>query len=229
MSVELLERGAAALGPLVDQVAFVGGATIVLWITDPGAPAPRPTIDVDVVVVVATRNALHDFDEALRARGFRNDVDSGVICRWRHDEYGLILDAMPARGELLGFDNPWQTAAMPHAARRALPSGVEIRAVTPPYLLATKLAAFASRGHGDHLGSRDLEDVMLLVDGREELVGEVAHAGDDVREFIANEVGRLLDEPRFTDAVFGFLRADTASQARAESVVLPRLRLLALG
>jgi hypothetical protein len=42
MSIDLLERGAAALGLLVEQVAFVGGATIVLWITDPGAPAPWP-------------------------------------------------------------------------------------------------------------------------------------------------------------------------------------------
>jgi hypothetical protein len=59
VSIDLLERGAAALGPLVEQVAFVGGATIVLWITDPGAPTPRPTKDVDVVINVTTRAALH--------------------------------------------------------------------------------------------------------------------------------------------------------------------------
>lgn len=61
---------------------------------------------------------------------------------------------------------------MPHAARHTLPSGTQIRAITPPYLVATKLAAFISRGTGDHLGSRDLEDIILLVDGREKLVGE---------------------------------------------------------
>jgi hypothetical protein len=38
MSIDLLERAAGALGRLVEQVAFVGGATVVLWITDPGAP-----------------------------------------------------------------------------------------------------------------------------------------------------------------------------------------------
>jgi len=48
MSIDLLERGAAALGELVDEVVFVGGATIALWITDPAAPPPRPTKDVDV-------------------------------------------------------------------------------------------------------------------------------------------------------------------------------------
>lgn len=90
MSIDLLERGAAALGPLVEQVAFVGGATITLRITDPGAPALRPTKDVDVVVEVATRSALHEFEDELRGRGFRNDVDSRVICRWRHEADDLI-------------------------------------------------------------------------------------------------------------------------------------------
>lgn len=226
MSIDLLERGAAALGPLVEQVAFVGGATITLWITDPGAPAPRPTKDVDVVVEVVTRGELHAFEDRLRERGFRNDTESAVICRWRQDDHDLILDAMPVAGRLLGFENPWQAAAMPHVARRALPSGAEIRAVTPPYLVATKLSAFEGRGGGDHLASRDLEDIILLIDGREELVGDIAAAADDVRGFVANGIGDLLGQPRFVDAVFGFLRADMVSQSRAESVVLPRLQAL---
>jgi hypothetical protein len=45
---------------------FVGGATIALWITDPGAPAPRPTKDVDVVLEVSTRAGLHAFEQRLR-------------------------------------------------------------------------------------------------------------------------------------------------------------------
>lgn len=36
MSVDLLELGHSALGELVAEVVFVGGATVVLWITDPG-------------------------------------------------------------------------------------------------------------------------------------------------------------------------------------------------
>jgi nucleotidyltransferase AbiEii toxin of type IV toxin-antitoxin system len=226
MTLDLLERGAAALGDLVGEVAFVGGATIVLWITDPGAPAPRPTKDVDVVIEVTTPNAFHDFQTRLRRRGFREDIDSGVVCRWRYDE-DLILDAMPAAGELLGFENPWQLAAMPHAARQTLPSGAEIRAITPPYLVATKLAAFGGRGRGDHLGSRDLEDIILLVDGREEVVAELSEADSAVRGFVVTEVAVLLNQSRFIDAIFGFLRADMASQARAETVVLPRLRAIA--
>ena len=95
MNIELLELAESALGQLVDEVVFVGGATVGLWITDPAAPPARPTDDVDVVVEVATRSAFYDFEAKLRAAGFREDQESGVICRWRHGETGLILDAMP--------------------------------------------------------------------------------------------------------------------------------------
>jgi hypothetical protein len=74
----------------------------------------------------------------------------------------------------------------------------------------------------------DLEDVVLLVDGREELATEVAAAPAELREFLAAEIDDLLRRPAFKDALFGFLRADMASQARADTVVLPRLRELVL-
>jgi hypothetical protein len=136
---------------------------------------------------------------------------------------------MPANASLVGFDNRWQGVALPHAEERRLPSGLVIRAISPPYLLATKLEAFRGRGRGDHLASHDLEDVVMLVDGREELVDEIAGAADEVRSHLSSECAALLSEPRFLDAIFGFLRPDMASQARAELIVLPRLRAIAAG
>ena len=84
MSIALLELAAETLGELLEEVVFVGGATMVLWITDPGAPPVRPTKDVDVVVEVATRSAFHDFEARLRERRFAEDWEDGVICRWGH-------------------------------------------------------------------------------------------------------------------------------------------------
>jgi hypothetical protein len=148
MSVELLELAAGALDDLPDEVVFVGGATLTLWITDPAAPPPRPTKDVDVIVEVTTRGRFHAFEERLRKRGFKEDQESGVICRWQHRDSGVILDAMPANASILGFENRWQAEALPFAVERELPSGAWIRAVPPPYLLATKLEAFKGRGRG---------------------------------------------------------------------------------
>ena len=225
MSIELLELAAGELGPLADEVVFVGGATVTLWITDPGAPPARPTKDVDVLVEVATRAGFHDFEARLRARGFAEDQEEGVICRWRH-RTGLVLDAMPADARILGFANRWQGAAIPHAIARDLPTGAALRAVSPPYLLATKLEAFKSRGRGDFLESRDFGDIIALVDGREELVGEVQRAPRELRRYVAYEIMDMLQAPRFPDGLFGALRPDAASQARADGIVLPRLRKL---
>ncbi|MGI8631709.1 MAG: hypothetical protein ACR2NA_04085 [Solirubrobacterales bacterium] len=127
---------------------------------------------------------------------------------------------------ILGFANRWQGAGIPHAITWSLPSAATIRAVSPPYLLATKLEAFKSRGNRDFLGSRDFGDIIALVDGREELVNEVAQAPAGVRGYIASEIGDLLEDPRFVGGLFGALPPDNASQARADAVVAPRLRTL---
>jgi predicted nucleotidyltransferase len=229
MNIELLELAAAALGELSSEVVFVGGATVGLWITDPGAPPERPTKDVDVVVEVTTRTAFYDFEARLRARRFTEDQVDGVICRWRHLGSDLILDAMPLDASILGFENRWQAAALPHAVGRELPSGTIIRAVSPPYLLATKLEAFKGRGRGDFLGSRDFADIIALIDGREELVDEVVRADGDLRRYLAEEVGALLAAPRFEYGLYGSMLPDAASQERADTVVLPALGAIAEG
>ncbi len=72
------------------------------------------------------------FEARLRKRRFTEDQEDGVICRWRHPG-GLILDAMPSEPGILGFDNRWQGAAIPHAIERELPSGATTRAISPPY------------------------------------------------------------------------------------------------
>lgn len=223
MSIELLERAARALEPVLGDVVFLGGASVVLWITDPGAPASRPTRDVDVVVEVASRSAFHTFEERLRSLGFKEDQEDGVICRWRHRDEDLILDAMPADAAILGFENRWQGASIPHAIERTLPSGARIRAAPPGYLLATKVEAFNGRGRGDFLGSRDFGDMIALLDGREELVAEVRESGADLRAYLAGEFKYLREHPRFREGVSGALRADIASQTRAKAVVLPRI------
>ena len=195
MNVELLDLAATALGELVDEVVFVGGATIELWITRPGAVDVRPTEDVDVVVEVTTRTAFHEFEARLRTRGFAEAQDSRVICRWRHRESSLVLDAMPARAAILGFENRWQAAALPHAVEGALPSGGRIRVAPPTYLLAMKFEAFRGRGRGDYLGSRDIEDIALLLDRRAEIVDELRNADPELRAYVATEARALLSDP----------------------------------
>jgi hypothetical protein len=224
VSLDLLELAAAHLGPLVEEVAFLGGASLALWTDDPGAPDPRVTMDVDVVVVVDTRGDYYRMGDRLREQGFREDDQSGVLCRWTHDK-GLILDVMPTDDSILGFSNRWYRDAVEAAQEITLPSGATIRAVTPPYLLATKLEAFRDRGGNDYLASVDFEDVVRLVDGRERLIQEAEQAPQDVRHFIATQLAQMLADEQFEAGVAGALMPDAASQARREQV-LARVDLL---
>lgn len=229
MSIELLERGAVALGPLLDEVVFVGGATVALWLTGEAAIHARPTNDVDVVVELSSRPELHRFEARLRDHGFRDAHQSGVICRWLHGPAAdpLVVDVMPTDASLLGFANRWQAEGVVHAVTHELPSGREIAAIPPPYLVATKLEAFRGRGGGDFAASHDLEDIVTLLDGYERLVDEVRDGSGAMREYVSLECRSLLADTGFVDKLPWHLRPDPASQARLDLIVLPRLEALA--
>ena len=217
-------RRRRALEPVLDNVVFLGGATVDAVDHRSRCSPVRPTKDVDVVVEVATRSAFHAFEERLRSLRFTEDQTDGIVCRWRHRDNDLLLDAMPANPAILGFENRWQALAIPHAIELRLPSGARIRAAPPVFLLATKIEAFKGRGRGDFLASRDLSDIIALVDGRAEIVGEATEAPADLRVYLTEELAILLADPRFPEGVSASLRADVASQARGDAVVLPRLR-----
>jgi len=198
-----LEAAAAVLGPLVDEVVFVGGATVHLWITEPGAPPARATDDVDVICEVATRAEYYRLGDRLRERGLREAVDSPVLCRWQSAEPRLTLDVMPTDPDILGFSNPWYEEAISTATIVALDSGAQVRAATPQLLIATKLCAWKGRGRGDLLASLDVHDVLTLIDGRPGLVEEVRSAPPELRDYIQVELTALRVEPYFGYAVEG--------------------------
>ena len=72
-----VRRVADALGDLLDDIVFVGGAVVPLLATDPAAGAFRPTNDVDFVTRVASRAEYSALESALHARGFTHDTSPG--------------------------------------------------------------------------------------------------------------------------------------------------------
>jgi nucleotidyltransferase AbiEii toxin of type IV toxin-antitoxin system len=224
--VGLIQLASAALGPLCDDLVFIGGSAIGLWISDEGAPDPRPTDDVDVIVEVTTRADYEQFAERLHGRNFSEDVFGGFLGRWRHKDSDLRLDVIPTDERVFGFTNRWYPIAIEQAQELRLPRGNQIRAATPPLMLATKLEAFKNRGNDDLLGSRDFQDIVALADGRPELVAECNAASSDVRAYLVSELSLLMGHRFFADGVAGALRPDPASQARA-SIVIERVRAIA--
>ena len=119
----------------------------------------------------------------------------------------------------------WYPLAIETAEHVRLPGGAEINLISAPVFIAAKFEAFHGRGKNDYLASHDLEDLITVIDGREELIGEIGQCEVEFREFIAKEVQSLLQIPDFQTALPGQLPSDAASQARLPE--LPhRLRLL---
>ncbi len=224
-NLDQLVAAADALRPVLRELVFVGGCVTGLLITDEASGEPRGTIDVDAIAEITSYAQYAEFGDRLRSLGFNEDISEGApVCRWIQGR--TILDVMPLDEKILGFSNRWYKAAMEASVKKRLRDDLEIRMVTAPYFVATKIEAFKGRGGGDFLASHDLEDVVSVIDGRETLSTEVRDAGVDLSEYVRREAAKLLANRSFMDALPGFLLPDAASQSRM-SIVLGRLRDLA--
>jgi predicted nucleotidyltransferase len=223
----ILARAVDRLGELADRMVFVGGCATGLLITDPAAAPIRATRDVDTLVEVASRQEYYRLAEQLRAKGFRED-DSGdaPMCRWRGED--VLLDVMPTRGEILGFANRWYPEAVRHAVPVPLSpesGAVTIRLITAPYFIATKIEAFADRGHGDFLVSHDFEDLVAVMDGRPGWVEEVQASETGLLRYLADRFTSWLADPDFREALPGHLM-DTKSESARVARLVAQLRTL---
>lgn len=222
-NLPLLRLAAEALGDLKDQFVFVGGCAAGLLLSDPAADDIRATTDVDVVVELASRVAYRQLGEKLERRGFKPDEKSTAICAWRYTQrpsgLQVKLDVMPTDSSILGFTNRWYPQAVASATEVYLSANLKIRLISGPCFLATKLEAFRSRGKRDYLMSHDLEDILIVLDGRPELPQEVNAAEQSVRKFVAAQLAELLDDGNFLNAVPGRLREEGR-----ESIVIGRMR-----
>ncbi|WP_254774056.1 hypothetical protein [Marinobacter sp. AC-23] len=135
----------------------------------------------------------------------------------------LRVDFMPDDAAVLGFANQWYAKALNTATPFQLSDDLSIRLVTPPYFLATKLEAYKGRGRGDALSSHDIEDVLTLIDGRESLIGEVSEISSELRSYLADEFGKLLNDQNFEYAV----NSQAGGDQEREAILFERLENLA--
>jgi len=214
---DLLIAVCKEIKPLLDQLVLVGGCATELLVTDKAAPAPRPTQDVDMIIDVVSLSGYHDTEARLRDLGFTQTMDDqNIICRWTKN--GLILDLIPTDEKILGFSNRWYTYAMQHS-QKTLIDDIVVQHISATIFIATKLEAFDSRGKGDYFASHDLEDLIAVVDGRNELIEEMKDTPKEVTKFIQQRFSEFLRDDNFDDALPGLLPPDAAGQARLESLI----------
>ena len=209
-NLDLLERAAAMLQPLLPEIVFVGGCATGLLITDPGVAAVRRTYDVDVITEIASYADYVVLSDRLRELGFEEDSREGApLCRWQYGD--LVLDVMPLDAKILGFSNRWYADALRTSADVSLPGGLIIRAITAPYFLGTKFEAFRGRGQGDYFASHDLEDLVAVIDGRTSILQEVQEASPRLHRGRGSDAPRCASLPR---CLTWISPPDAASQAR---------------
>ena len=95
--------------------AFLGGSVLSLLVNDPLADAIRVTMDVDIIADVRTRSDFHKEERELESRGFMHDTsEDAPVCRWISD--GIVVDVLPIREDVLGWNSPWFEEAL-HVAQ----------------------------------------------------------------------------------------------------------------
>ena len=74
--------------------------------------------------------------------------------------------------------------------------------------------------------SRDMEDIVTVIDGRPEIITEIESVSESLKSYLVACCSGLLKERNFLDALPGHLLPDAASQSRSV-VVIDRLKTIA--
>jgi len=219
---EMIKHVAERLGPLRSKVVFLGGSATGFHITDKAAAEIRATKDVDIIVEAASIVAYHKLEKMLMELGFFQKIqEDDPICRWYIND--IIVDVMPTDENILGFSNRWYLPAIKSSVTIELDPNLEIKIVTAPYFLGTKLDAFFGRGRGDYLTSHDMEDIINFINGRAEVIEDVKNSEPDLKDFIVKSLQGFLEDEFFLEALPGHLLPDQASQGR-RSIILERIK-----
>jgi hypothetical protein len=204
---------AEAFSYLQNKVVFIGGAVVELYCDDPARSEVRPTDDVDVVVELLNLGSYQVLEEELRRIGFKNDIFSSVICRYRfHD---IIVDIMPDNVNILGFTNIWYKDGLKNSFSYDLDTKLSIHIFTLAYFIASKFEAIKSERHGkDYRYNTDFEDIIYIFDNRININNELSKANKDVKIYLQDTLTNLLKRPFIEEEITANLDYSFSTQRK---------------
>lgn len=203
-----------ALEELANEVVFTGGATVSLYAERP-VDETRPTEDVDILIELAHYKGYAAIEEKLRRKGFVNDQESGIICRYIIN--GITVDVMPTSENILGFSNQWYSEAFANAIQITIGENYVINIFSAPYFIATKLDAYNDRGEGDGRMSSDFEDIIFVLNNRNSIWEEMNKAPESVKHYLKEEFNKLLRHPYIEEWISSHL--DYSEQKRVSFIL----------
>lgn len=189
INIDDVKTIAIALRELKDQVVFVGGSILTLYITEPGAEKVRETLDVDFTMKLYTYNDFNKVQERLSQLGFHPDPFGHSINSYKCND--IPVDIMLAIDSPLVPCNRWYQKGFNSLQQMSI-GNENIQVFSAPYFLATKFEAFNDRGE-DIRTSHDFEDIIYIINNRENIVEEISMADEDVRLFLKTEIRKILN------------------------------------
>lgn len=216
-NIEMIQNVAQALSQLDEEIVFVGGACVSLYIDLEVADEVRPTEDVDVVIEILTGGEYQKLSEKLIKKKFTPDQSVGApLCRWKY--LGMIIDIMPIDEKILGFSNRFYKEGIKHKVSYQLPDGKSISIFPLDLFLATKLEAFFNRGLDDPRFSSDLEDITALLLNAKNFKS-ILKIKNQI-DFLQESLHRIFSDSNCVEAIRSF--APTGSfdkiKSRADSI-----------
>lgn len=203
---EVIKKISLALGEINERVIFVGGATIGLYIDDPAAEDVRATKDVDITIEIASLGELESFRQELVKKGFTQSAKDNVICRFRYDN--IKVDVMSTNEVGWAPANLWFSQGF--AQRETVQLGDQSIQLLPlPYFIASKFSAHTGRGGKDPRTSHDFEDIVYVIDNRSDIVEQINLAPIDVKLYLKEQLGKILNDDFLQEAILGNLAYDT--------------------
>lgn len=209
INIGAIRKVASALGALNEEVVYVGGAVVSLYINDSAADDVRPTKDIDITLEIASLSELEKLREDLAKKGFNQSSEEDVICRFRYED--LKVDVMSTKEIGWAPANPWFAPGFKHLEYISFDNQT-IRVLSLPYFLATKFTAFASRGIKDPRTSHDFEDIVYILDNRTDLIEITLQAPNEVLEFLKGAFAEILSNQTMQEAILGNLYYETQSE-----------------
>lgn len=206
---QVIKTIASALAELNEQVVYVGGATVQLYINDPAADDVRPTKDVDISLSVASLAKLEQMREKLKQKGFKQTAEDNVICRFRFGD--IKVDVMNTKAIGWAPANQWFTPGF--VLRETIDiEGWNIQLLPLPYFLASKFAAYNDRGNNEPRTSHDFEDIIYIMDNRIDLKEQILSAPLDVKPSLIKELAGIVSDPQKQEAILGNLYYENRDQ-----------------
>jgi len=209
----MIKTVVTGLGKMANDVVFVGGAITEFYIENKSLISElRQTDDVDCIIEVASRKNYSDLEEQLRKQKFENDRK--IICRWHYQ--GIIVDIMPTDTRILGFSNRWYSEGILHSISYQIDKNMTIKILSIPYFIGCKIEALFNRGMRDLRLSKDLEDIVFLINYglKVDTVNNNA-----LKKYINNQFKILLSKSELREAIFCVLPFGENDEAYVDNII----------